>query len=95
MAKNTLSSEFRNLDVDQYNEDNYKEDDGEPQSPPIGIDEATIVSHINSGKVISSFSLIMALYPNSLLLFIGYTGFYWRFSFKKEEKEKFCYYFYT
>lgn len=50
MAKNTLSSEFRNIDVDQYNEDNYKDDDGEPQSPPIGVEEATIVSSINSGE---------------------------------------------
>lgn len=52
MAKNTLSSEFRNIDVDQYNEDNYKDDDGEPQSPPIGVEEATIVSSINSGSVV-------------------------------------------
>lgn len=63
MAKNTLSSEFRNLDVDQYNEDNYKEDDGEPQSPPIGIDEATIVSHINSGNVTSPLPEILAFIP--------------------------------
>lgn len=63
MAKNTLSSEFRNLDVDQYNEDNYKEDDGEPQSPPIGIDEATIVSHINSGKVISPLPVLLVFLP--------------------------------
>ncbi|KZS12551.1 Actin-related protein 2/3 complex subunit 5 [Daphnia magna] len=35
MAKNTSSSAFRKIDVDQYNEDNYKEDDcGESQSPP-------------------------------------------------------------
>nr|SVE73916.1 EOG090X0HLA [Daphnia atkinsoni] len=27
MAKNTSSSAFRKIDVDQYNEDNYKEDD--------------------------------------------------------------------
>nr|SVE75485.1 EOG090X0HLA [Daphnia dolichocephala] len=35
MAKNTSSSAFRKIDVDQYNEDNYKEDEcGESQSPP-------------------------------------------------------------
>ena len=50
MAKNTLSSEFRRLDVDQYNEDNYKDEDVEPQSPLIGVDDATIVSLINAGK---------------------------------------------
>ncbi|KAF4519297.1 hypothetical protein B566_EDAN005235 [Ephemera danica] len=43
MAKNTSSSAFRKIDVDQYNEDNYKEDDqGELQSPPIGPDEAEV-----------------------------------------------------
>ncbi|XP_042867265.1 actin-related protein 2/3 complex subunit 5-C-like [Penaeus chinensis] len=63
MAKNTLSSEFRNLDVDQYNEDNYKEDDGEPQSPPIGIDEATIVSHINSGNHADALKLLLTNAP--------------------------------
>ena len=52
MAKNTLSSEFRNIDVDQYNEDNYKDDDIEPQSPPIGVEEATVVSSINSGELL-------------------------------------------
>nr|SVE74539.1 EOG090X0HLA [Daphnia barbata] len=29
MAKNTASSAFRKIDVDQYNEDNYKEDECE------------------------------------------------------------------
>jgi actin related protein 2/3 complex subunit 5 len=43
MAKNTSSSAFRKIDVDQYNEDNYKEDDqGELQSPPIGPDETEV-----------------------------------------------------
>lgn len=29
MAKNTSSSAFRKIDVDQYNEDNFKEDEDE------------------------------------------------------------------
>nr|CAI5848344.1 unnamed protein product [Callosobruchus analis] len=38
MAKNTRSSAFRKIDVDQYSEDNYKED--EPDSGPmLGPDE--------------------------------------------------------
>ena len=52
MAKNTLSSEFRNLDVDQYNEDNYKDEDIEIQSPNVGIDDAAIVSLINAGNIL-------------------------------------------
>ncbi|XP_068202421.1 actin-related protein 2/3 complex subunit 5-C [Palaemon carinicauda] len=63
MAKNTLSSEFRNIDVDQYNEDNYKDDDVEPQSPPIGIDEATIVSHMNAGNHADALKLLLTNAP--------------------------------
>jgi actin related protein 2/3 complex subunit 5 len=43
MSKNTLSSAFRKLDIDQYDTEKYVEDDaGEPQSPPIGPDEREI-----------------------------------------------------
>lgn len=48
MAKNTFSSEFRNIDVDQYNEDNYKDEEGDAQTH-IGIEETTIISLMNSG----------------------------------------------
>ncbi|UYV69421.1 ARPC5 [Cordylochernes scorpioides] len=46
MAKNTGSSAFRKIDIDQFNEDNYKEDDGlDPQSP-VGPDEQEITLKI-------------------------------------------------
>lgn len=38
MAKNTFSSAFRKIDVDQYSEDNYKEDEID-QGGPVGPDE--------------------------------------------------------
>jgi actin related protein 2/3 complex subunit 5 len=41
MAKNTSSSAFRKIDVDQYNEDNFKDDEQENQ-PLGGIDENEI-----------------------------------------------------
>lgn len=41
MAKNTMSSAFRRIDVDQYNEDNFKDDEQENQ-PLGGIDEGEI-----------------------------------------------------
>ena len=48
MSKNTSSSAFRKIDVDQYNEDNYKEDEcGESQSPPVGPDEKEIINFLN------------------------------------------------
>lgn len=48
MAKNTSSSAFRKIDVDQYNEDNYREEEqAELQSAPIGPDEAEVTALMN------------------------------------------------
>lgn len=41
MAKNTNSSAFRKIDVDQYNEDNFKDDEQDNQQLS-GIDESEI-----------------------------------------------------
>ncbi|KAK4880540.1 hypothetical protein RN001_008686 [Aquatica leii] len=46
MAKNTSSSAFRKIDVDQYNEDNFKEDESD-QSGPTGPNENEIISLLN------------------------------------------------
>lgn len=43
MAKNTSSSEFRKIDVDQYNEDNFKDDEVD-QGGSIGPDESAVTS---------------------------------------------------
>lgn len=59
MAKNTASNAFRKIDVDQYNEDNYKEDEGgEAQSPPIGPDENEIGHLLNQYPFKSYFLLV-------------------------------------
>lgn len=42
MAKNTFSSAFRKIDVDQYCEDNFKED--ETDSGSVGPDENEVNS---------------------------------------------------
>ncbi|KAE8744282.1 hypothetical protein FOCC_FOCC009097 [Frankliniella occidentalis] len=48
MSINTSSSAFRKIDVDQYNEDNFgDEDQGELQSPPVGPDESEVTSLLN------------------------------------------------
>lgn len=46
MAKNTSSSAFRKIDIDQYNEDNFKEDEAE-QSVPTGPDEGEVCALLN------------------------------------------------
>jgi len=51
MAKNTRSAAFRKIDVDEYNEDNYKEEETvELQSPVTGPDESEITLLLNQGK---------------------------------------------
>lgn len=48
MAKNTSSNAFRKIDVDQYNEDNYKEEEhGEVPQVGGGLDESEIVNLLN------------------------------------------------
>lgn len=49
MAKNTASSAFRKIDVDQYNEDNFREDDPDFGGPG-GPDENEISGLMNQGK---------------------------------------------
>lgn len=46
MAKNTSSSAFRKIDIDQYNEDNFRDDEAE-QAVPAGPDEKEISNFLN------------------------------------------------
>lgn len=46
MAKNTSSSAFRKIDVDQYCEDNFKEEEAD-QGGPTGPDENEVISLLN------------------------------------------------
>jgi len=50
MAKNTRSAAFRKIDVDEYNEDNYKEEEGEVQASFIGPDENEVNQSLTSGR---------------------------------------------
>ena len=46
MAKNTNSNTFRKIDVDQFNEDNFKEEDG--PSTPIGNSVGGIEAEVSN-----------------------------------------------
>ena len=64
MAKNTLSSAFRKIDVDQYNEDNFKEDDqNEMQSSPVGPDECEVTQMISQGKYYEALRTVLSNAP--------------------------------
>ncbi|KAK8768986.1 hypothetical protein V5799_014552 [Amblyomma americanum] len=57
MSKNTESSAFRKIDIDQYNEDNYKEEEGlDAQSPPAGPDEQEVNHLLNQYPLFVSFA---------------------------------------
>jgi len=50
MSKNTLSSQFRKIDVDSLGEDVFKEDEPSDGLATNGIDEKEVSALINSGK---------------------------------------------
>lgn len=62
MAKNTFSSAFRKIDVDQYNEDNFKEDDTD-LGGPVGPDENEITGLLNQGKNIDALKAVLQSAP--------------------------------
>ena len=65
MAKNTASSAFRKIDVDAFNEDNFKDDDG-PISPDtnnrIG-NEAEITALNTKGKGVEALKAYLSGAP--------------------------------
>lgn len=46
MAKNTSNSAFRKIDIDQYNEDNFRDDEAE-QAVRTGPDESEVSNLLN------------------------------------------------
>ncbi|CAN7990444.1 unnamed protein product, partial [Ixodes pacificus] len=70
MAKNTSSSAFRKIDIDQYNEDNYKEDEApDAQSnAQAGPDEQEVNHLLNqypfaAGKNVDALKIILKAAP--------------------------------
>ncbi|XP_029843471.1 actin-related protein 2/3 complex subunit 5 [Ixodes scapularis] len=65
MAKNTSSSAFRKIDIDQYNEDNYKEDEApDAQSnAQAGPDEQEVNHLLNQGKNVDALKIILKAAP--------------------------------
>lgn len=57
MAKNTLSSAFRKIDIDQYCEDNFKEDDGD-QGGPAGPDEGEVNGFLQKYPFVFKITLL-------------------------------------
>ncbi|KAG7311578.1 hypothetical protein JYU34_002626 [Plutella xylostella] len=62
MAKNTSSSAFRKIDIDQYNEDNFKDEEAE-QSVPTGPDEGDVCAYLNQGRYVDALKLVLSNAP--------------------------------
>jgi len=62
MSKNTSSNAFRTIDVDQYSEDNYKE---EVDNDPIGdgANENEVTSLLNSNRQTDALKLVLSNSP--------------------------------
>ncbi|XP_023955255.1 actin-related protein 2/3 complex subunit 5-B [Bicyclus anynana] len=58
MAKNTSSSAFRKIDIDQYNEDNFKEDEAE-QAVPTGPDEGEVCALLNQARYVEALKHVL------------------------------------
>uniref|UniRef100_A0A2A4K3E4 Actin-related protein 2/3 complex subunit 5 n=1 Tax=Heliothis virescens TaxID=7102 RepID=A0A2A4K3E4_HELVI len=58
MAKNTSSSAFRKIDIDQYNEDNFREEEAE-QSVPTGPDEGEVCTLLNQGRYTDALKVVL------------------------------------
>ncbi|KAL1123980.1 hypothetical protein AAG570_001750 [Ranatra chinensis] len=64
MATNTLSSAFRKIDVDQYNEDNYREEEQtDPQTQPVGPDESEVTQLLNQGNNVEALKTVLKNAP--------------------------------
>lgn len=64
MAKNTSSSAFRKINVDQYNEDNFKEDEIDQNGTTLP-DDGEITKLLNAGKNIDALKLVLENAPLS------------------------------
>jgi len=58
MAKNTGASQFRKVDVDQFNEDTYQEDVGQ-EGGMNGPDEQQVTSLLSSGRNIEALQHVL------------------------------------
>lgn len=63
MAKNTNSNAFRKIDVDQYNEDNFKDDEQENQQQLIGIEEGEINQLLLNQKNVEALKICLQNAP--------------------------------
>lgn len=67
MATKKQSVGFRKIDIDQYGENVFKDDDTslEPQSPSVGVDENEVKKLIQAGKSADALKQLLSTAPLS------------------------------
>ena len=65
MAKNTNSNAFRKIDVDQFNEDNFKDEDGPstPHDSSVGGIEAEVSNLLSNAQHSEALKMCLANAP--------------------------------
>merc|ERR1711997_710132 len=64
MAKNTSSNKFRMVDVDQYNEDNFKDDDSAVvQDKRGGLSSSEVEALLQSGNSVEALKAVLSAAP--------------------------------
>ena len=64
MSKNTSSSAFRKIDVDQFDEGNFKDDEGPAQDSGFaGVSESEISNLLSKGKSDEALKVLLASAP--------------------------------
>ena len=64
MAKNTASNKFRMVDVDQYNEDNFKDDDSPVvQDKRGGLSDSEVEALIQKGNNADALQAVLSSAP--------------------------------
>ena len=64
MAKNTASNKFRMVDVDQYNEDNFKDDDSAVvQDKRGGLSDSEVEALIQKGNNADALQAVLSSAP--------------------------------
>merc|ERR1712241_1108353 len=63
MSKNTASNAFRKIDVDQFNEDNFKDEETPQDAGFAGVNESEVSNFLSKGNPGEALKLLLSSAP--------------------------------
>ena len=63
MSKNTASNAFRKIDVDQFNEDNFKDEETPQDAGFAGVNESEVSNLLSKGNAGEALKLLLSSAP--------------------------------